>query len=63
MLVDAIAKTGKSVHYTPDFDAAEAYLRAQGRFKGLDAADIAAVEAGRDKKWQQIERDWAKQGS
>lgn len=28
MLVDAIAKTGKSVHYTPDFDAAEAYLRA-----------------------------------
>ncbi len=28
MLVDAIAKTGKSVHYTPDFDAVEAYLRA-----------------------------------
>ena len=28
MLVDAIAKTGKNVHYTPDFDAAEAYLRA-----------------------------------
>ena len=28
MLVDAIARTGKSVHYTPDFDAVEAYLRA-----------------------------------
>ncbi|MBP3657191.1 MAG: UDP-N-acetylmuramate--L-alanine ligase [Clostridia bacterium] len=28
MLVDAIAKTGKSVHYTPTFDDAEAFLRA-----------------------------------
>ena len=28
MLVDAIAKTGKSVHYTPTFDDAERYLRA-----------------------------------
>lgn len=28
MLVDAIAATGKSVHYTPTFDDAEAYLRA-----------------------------------
>lgn len=28
MLVDAIAKTGQSVHYTPTFDDAEAYLRA-----------------------------------
>ncbi len=28
MIVDAIAKTGKSVHYTPTFDDAEAYLRA-----------------------------------
>lgn len=28
MLVDAIAATGKSVHYTPTFDATEAYLRA-----------------------------------
>ena len=28
MLVDAIAKTGKSVHYTPGFDDAERYLRA-----------------------------------
>ncbi len=27
MLVDAIAKTGKSVHYTPTFDDAEAFLR------------------------------------
>ena len=28
MLVDAIAATGKSVHYTPTFDDAEAFLRA-----------------------------------
>lgn len=28
MLVDAIAATGQSVHYTPTFDDAEAYLRA-----------------------------------
>ena len=28
MLVDAIAKTGQHVHYTPTFDDAEAYLRA-----------------------------------
>lgn len=28
MLVDAIAATGKSVHYTPTFDDTEAYLRA-----------------------------------
>lgn len=28
MLVDAIAKTGQSVHYTPTFDDAERYLRA-----------------------------------
>ena len=46
-----------------EFSSIEGYLRAQGRFKGLDAADIAAVEAGRDKKWEQIERDWARQGS
>ena len=28
MLVDAIARTGQRVHYTPTFDDAEAYLRA-----------------------------------
>ena len=35
MLVDAIARTGKSVHYTPTFDDAERYLRAHWQKEDL----------------------------
>ena len=41
-----------------EFASVEHYLRGQSRFRGLDAAGIALVEAGRDAKWEQIGRDW-----
>ena len=41
------------------FSDAESYLRRQGRFRHLDADDVAAVVAGRAAKWEQMRRDWA----
>lgn len=42
-----------------EFASVEHYLRSQARFKALTDEEIAAVEAGRDAKWEQMRRDWA----
>lgn len=40
------------------FKSVEQYLRAQGRFRHIDEADMEAIVAGRDAKWEAILRDW-----
>lgn len=42
-----------------EFASVEHYLRSQARFRALTDDEIAAVEAGRDAKWEQMRRDWA----
>lgn len=41
-----------------EFASVDAYLHRQGRFKALTDEDAAAVEAGRDAKWEAMRRDW-----
>lgn len=36
------------------FASVEDYLRRQGRFRALDADEIASVIAGRDAKWEYL---------
>ncbi len=41
-----------------EFSSVEAYLKSQSRFKALDDDDIAAVVAGRDRKWEMMRASW-----
>ena len=41
-----------------EFSSVEDYLRRQSRFRSVDEADMAAIIAGRDAKWETIRRDW-----
>ncbi|MVM53464.1 thiamine pyrophosphate-dependent enzyme [Gordonibacter urolithinfaciens] len=40
------------------FASVEAYLRRQGRFRALSDDEMAAVEQGRDAKWEVMRREW-----
>lgn len=40
------------------FSSAEEYLKKQGRFSHLDAADIGHITACRDAFWERIRKDW-----
>lgn len=40
------------------FASVEAYLRSQGRFRALTDEDIAAIEQGRDAKWEVMRARW-----
>ncbi len=41
-----------------EFTSVEDYLKSQGRFKALTEEDIAAVVAGRDRKWKMMREQW-----
>ena len=41
-----------------EFASVEAYLKRQGRFRSLDAAEIARVEADRDAAWEVMRKTW-----
>lgn len=41
-----------------EFAPVEPYLRRQKRFAALDATDVAAIEAGRDERWQMMRTRW-----
>lgn len=40
------------------FAPVEPYLRRQRRFAGVDAADVAAIEAARDERWELMRTRW-----
>ena len=40
------------------FASVPAYLRRQGRFRALSDDEVAAVEQGRDAKWEVMRREW-----
>ena len=40
------------------FASVQAYLRRQGRFRALSDDEAAAVEQGRDAKWEVMRREW-----
>lgn len=42
-----------------EFTSIEHYLGRQARFRGVDADDIALIEASRDAKWEAIRHNWA----
>ena len=41
-----------------EFASVENYLRRQGRFRALSDDEVAAVEAGRDAKWEFMRANW-----
>ncbi|MDO4182544.1 MAG: thiamine pyrophosphate-dependent enzyme [Coriobacteriia bacterium] len=41
-----------------EFTSVEHYLRRQARFRGVDEADVAAIVAGRDAKWERMRAEW-----
>ena len=45
-------------HKPKSFTGVEAYLKKQGRFKHLDAADLNTIIEARDKKWAYIEKNF-----
>ena len=48
------------LNYKPkEFSDVSNYLKRQARFRHLTQEDIAAIEAGRNAKWEKISKDWA----
>ena len=46
-------------HKPKTFSSVEDYLKKQGRFKHLDAADLETIIQSRDKKWAFIEKNFS----